>query len=94
MKKLLIIAMLMTSTAAFAADLHAADRAAHNAVTEKRHEERRDEHFSREKAERQHKLANKVSAVQKRLACFQRVQSCVDASTNMASLNACHGDCD
>lgn len=94
MKKFLLIALLMTSTAAFADSDHAAERAARKAAIEKRHEEHRDARFDHEKSERQSNLSRKVSNAQKHLSCLQTVQSCVSAASDMKTLNKCHRDCD
>ena len=94
MKKFLLIALLMTSTAAFAADDHATERAARRAAVEKRHEEHQDARFTHEKAERQNNLSRKVTNAQKHLSCLQTVQSCVSAASDMKTLNNCHKDCD
>lgn len=87
MKKLLIIALLLTVTPAFAAHV---DQSTLKAEHQQSHEAA---YFAQQKNRRAAVLTHRVSASQKKLTCLQAAQSCVNSASDMRTLDSCHTGC-
>lgn len=83
MKKLLIVALLLTSAPAFA------DLSNHP----QRHEDYQSGRMANEKAHRSQVVNNRISELQHKLSCLQAAQSCINHASSMDSLNRCSTGC-